>query len=108
MNAPASTRGLGPCVELHIGELVLHGFSPGDRHPIREAMQTELERLFAERGLPHAWTGDSERPQLDGGEFRLTAHPRAETVGRQIAESLFSSLAANPRRRSSPNRGAVF
>ncbi len=29
-------------IELHIEELVLHGFSPNDRHAIGEAVQREL------------------------------------------------------------------
>ena len=39
-------------IELHIEELVLHGFEPGDRHRIGEAIERELARLFAEQGTP--------------------------------------------------------
>ena len=37
-------------IELHIEELVLHGFSPRDRDAIGEAVQRELTRLFVEQG----------------------------------------------------------
>ena len=36
-------------LNLHIEELVLHGFAPGDRYRIGEAVQQELTRLFAEQ-----------------------------------------------------------
>ncbi|MEN6575314.1 MAG: hypothetical protein ABFD90_03140 [Phycisphaerales bacterium] len=91
-----SNHNLPPSVELHIEELVLHGFAPGDRHPIQEAMRTELERLFTERGSPQVFSHGDERSHLDAGEFRLAADPRSETIGRQIAQSLFSSLTVNP------------
>ena len=38
-------------IELHIEELVLHGFAPKDRYTIGEAVQRELSRLFAEQGV---------------------------------------------------------
>jgi hypothetical protein len=35
-----------PSINLHIEELVLHGFAPGDRHRISEAVEQELTRLI--------------------------------------------------------------
>ncbi|MEN6428239.1 MAG: hypothetical protein ABFE13_23055 [Phycisphaerales bacterium] len=96
MNPRHSNPNLPPSIELHIEELVLHGFPPGDRHHIQEAVRTELERLFAERGSPQAFSHGGERSHLDAGGFRLAADTRSETVGRQIAQSLFSSLTVNP------------
>jgi len=40
-----------PDIHLHIEELVLHGFAPGDRHQISEAMQQELTRLISEKNI---------------------------------------------------------
>lgn len=39
-------------IELEIEGLVLHGIRSGDRHRIREAVESELTRLLAEKGLP--------------------------------------------------------
>ncbi|MBD0326005.1 MAG: hypothetical protein ICV68_06225, partial [Pyrinomonadaceae bacterium] len=46
----------GPNIELHIEELILHGFERRDRYAIADAFERELSRLlseqFAEQGLP--------------------------------------------------------
>jgi len=39
-------------VELHIEELVLHGFRSGDRFHIGDALERELVRLLGKQGLP--------------------------------------------------------
>ncbi|MBN1323499.1 MAG: hypothetical protein JW986_05795 [Methanotrichaceae archaeon] len=36
-------------VKIEIEELVLRGFSPGDRYRIKESMEDELERMLAKR-----------------------------------------------------------
>ena len=38
-------------IELHIEELLLHSFSPGDQYHIGEAVEQELSRLLADRGV---------------------------------------------------------
>ena len=40
--------------ELNIEELVMHGFTPGDRHRIGEAVEQELTQLLADRGVPQS------------------------------------------------------
>jgi hypothetical protein len=92
MTIRRSARSLEPSVELHIEELVLHGFTPADRDPIRQAIQTELGRLFVEQGLPRTLTRDSERSHMDAGGFQLAAHPKADTIGRQIARTLYDGF----------------
>ena len=42
-------------IEVHIEELVLHGFQPYDRWPIAAALEGELRGLLAECGLPRGW-----------------------------------------------------
>ena len=39
-------------IELEIEGLVLHGFRSGDPHQIREAVESVLTLLLAEKGLP--------------------------------------------------------
>jgi hypothetical protein len=92
MNHLLASHNVPPSVELHIEQLVLHGFAPGDRRSIQEAVQIELERLFTERGLPPSLAQSGEHPRMDAGEFRLAAHSRAETVGRQIARTLYEGF----------------
>jgi hypothetical protein len=43
-----------PTLNLHIQDLVLHGFASVDRHRIGEAMERELARLFLGQGVPRS------------------------------------------------------
>lgn len=72
-------------LELHISELVLRGFAPGDRYRIAEALQAELARRLAEQvaqGFPV--TGNREIGRL-GASLELTAGVPAEAVGAEAA-----------------------
>jgi hypothetical protein len=79
-----------PNVELHIEELVLHGFKPGDRHQIGEAVERELARLLAEQGLPQVQ--DAEVPRLAGGQLHLSPNDNPDTVGRGLAGNIFQGI----------------
>jgi hypothetical protein len=79
-------------IELHIEELVLHGFAPGDRYGIGEAVERELQRLFAEQGALPRLAQDGEVAHLDGGAFEVARGARAETIGAQIAQTLHGGL----------------
>lgn len=88
---------------VRIEELVLHGFAPGDRHRIAEALEHELARLLTERGAPLTWPGDAGRDAVDAGAFQIAAGARPDVIGGQIAEAIFASLAAtSPAGRASP------
>ena len=73
-------------VELHIEELVLHGFASGDRYRIAEAVQSELTRLLAEQGASPA--SDVAVARLDGGVFEVSPGSKPEAVGRQVAQAI--------------------
>ena len=51
-------------IELHIEELVLHGFSPSDRYRIAEAIERELVQLFSRQSAPSALLGGLRRAEL--------------------------------------------
>lgn len=74
-------------IELHIDELVLHGFDPRDRHAIGDAVQQELARLLEIRGLTDARNVE----HLDAGTINLTT-TRGASAGAPIAEALHSTL----------------
>ena len=79
-------------IELHIEELVLHGFSPNDRHAIGEVVQKELTRLFAEQGV-HASLGRGfEVERVDGGSFNVKPGAKAGAIGMQMAQSVYGRL----------------
>jgi len=79
-------------VELHIEELVLHGFAPGDRYGIAAAVQVELTRLLATQGLPSRLTRPAKMLQLDGGAFDVVPGAQPDTVGTQVAQRVYQGL----------------
>ena len=81
-----------PTVEIHIDRLVLHGFAPGDRHRIGEALERELHRLFAERGVPPSLLRDHEAGSLDGGRFEAGPGFGAEEIGGRVARTVYEGL----------------
>jgi hypothetical protein len=83
---------MGVNVALHIEELVLHGFAPGDRHAIAEGLQQELAHLLAERGLAATLARGADVPKIGGLSFSMPAQARPERVGAQIAQSVWGGL----------------
>jgi len=79
-------------IELHIEELVLHGFSPGDRYRIGEAVEQELTRLLADRGVPQSLAEGGEIASVDGGAFEVAPGARAEVVGVEVAKAVHGGL----------------
>ncbi len=82
----------GMNIDLHIEELVLEGFRPSDRHRIGAAVERELARLLAERGLPPGFAQGVDMPRLDGGSFVAKPGVRPEVVGRQVAGAVYGGL----------------
>ena len=79
-------------IELHIQELVLHGFDARDRHRIRDAVERELGRLLAEQGLASAMIGKAEIAALDPGTFSVTPDANPENTGGLIARAIYKGL----------------
>lgn len=79
-------------IELHIEELVLHGFSPGDRQRIEAAVQKELARRLAEQGVPPSLARGGEMARLDGGSFEVAPSSGTEAIGAQVALALYGGL----------------
>jgi hypothetical protein len=81
-----------PRFELHIKELVLEGFSPGDRYRIGEGLQMELTRLLEERGVPGSLSSSREIEMVKGGSFEVAPGSRAERIGAQVARAVYRGL----------------
>lgn len=79
-------------VELHIEELVLHGFESVDHYVVAEAVEHELARLFAEQGAPPSLMQGGEFARLDGGAFEAGSNSKAETIGGQVAQAVYGGL----------------
>jgi hypothetical protein len=80
-------------VRLHIDELVLDGFPPGDRYRIAAAVEVELTRLFADQGVPPDLASGRAIPALDGGSFDVAPDARPDRIGGQVAQAVYRGLA---------------
>lgn len=79
-------------IKLHIEELVLHGFAPGDRATIGAAIQGELTRLFAEQGVHPSLQHSREVEKMDAGTFHMQPGAKAGTIGLQVAHAIYGGL----------------
>ena len=78
-------------VEVHVDELVLHGFPARDRHAVGEALRAELARLIAEGGVPARLALADGAARLDGGSFRASHGQRPADVGAAVARAVYGS-----------------
>ena len=85
-----SSPGPAQLVELHIEELVLHGFDPANRYAIGDALERELTRLSSEQ--PLAATQDIEIAHLNGGVIDMGPGNSAEATGIQLARAIYGGL----------------
>jgi hypothetical protein len=94
-------------VELHIEELLLHGFAPGERWRVEAGVHRELTRLLTERDLTAALDSGAVIESLDAGSFRLPAGGRAEAAGGQIARSVMAATRTALSPASPPDAGSA-
>lgn len=79
-------------VELHIEQLILLGFAPGDRYRISAAIEHGLAQLIAEQGIPPTIAREGEITSIDGEKFNIAPDTKAEAIGAQIAKSVYESI----------------
>jgi hypothetical protein len=74
-------------IDVHIEELVLHGFARGTCREVAEALETELRALLVERGVPAGWQASPER--IEAGPIRAGARMKSAATGEQIARAVY-------------------
>lgn len=74
-------------IEVHIEELVLHGFPRSSRWDIADGMERELRTLLAEQGLPATWQASPDT--ISAETLPLGTQARLATTGAQIARAAF-------------------
>jgi hypothetical protein len=99
---PSATRsdsadGPPATIELHIEELVLHGFPASDRLHIGDAVQQELLRLVTEQGLPGMGANPVDVQRLNAGSFQVASGAKPQAIGAQLAQHLHRRLAPEQR-----------
>ena len=73
-------------IELHIKQLVLHGFSTADKYHIGVAMKRELTRLMNRQGFSAVSSGVVS---VDASSFTATANATPEHIGSRVAECVY-------------------
>lgn len=85
-------------IALHVERLVLDGFDlpPTGQRLLQAAFEAELARLLGARGLPPGWESGlvPDTPSLTGAAIELAPGADPARLGRQIALSVFSSMAS--------------
>ena len=79
-------------LELQIEDLVLDGFPAADKDRIGRALQAELERLFAEEGVPPSVEAGGSVATIDGGSFKVAPNASPEAVGAQVARAMYGGM----------------
>ncbi|HEY7293635.1 MAG TPA: hypothetical protein VH916_01285 [Dehalococcoidia bacterium] len=86
-----------PEILLHVDQLVLDGFrtaATGDPERLGEALQRELTRLFAERGVGDRLARGGNDSALEVATIELPAEADAAAIGVQVARAVFRGLRA--------------
>jgi hypothetical protein len=79
-------------IEVHIEELVLHGFSGHNTYEVGGAVEREITRLLQEQGLPAGFSVAANVGRLHAGSFPLQADAKAAAVGNHIAKAVYQGL----------------
>lgn len=77
-------------IEVHIEELVLHGFASGDRYAVADAVQQELARLLTAQGMSSELSG--EHNTIDAGAFEVRLGETGSVVGAEVAQAVYQGL----------------
>jgi hypothetical protein len=77
-------------LDVHIEEIVLHGFPAGHRHSIGDATHHELTRLLGSNGLSPNLSQSSER--IDAGNFQMNHGAEPDVVGSLVANAVYGGL----------------
>jgi hypothetical protein len=79
-------------IRVHIEELVLHGFEPGDRRRIADALQAHLAELLSEAPLSEERTAGITLERWDAGTIRIREGSVPAVVGEQLAAALHGGM----------------
>jgi hypothetical protein len=74
-------------IEVHIEELVLHGFAANARWQIGDAIEQELRGLLAAKGIPPAWLSSPDR--IDAAASRAISPAKSAQAGAHIAGAIY-------------------
>ena len=70
-------------IDVHIEELVLHGFEPANRWLIADALERELHGLLTVKGVPSQWLSSPER--IEAAKISSASLTKPKRAGVEIA-----------------------
>ena len=79
-------------IELHIEQLVLHGFAGYNKYQIAQAVEQEITRLLQEGGFSGAHGQNINPEGFSAGTFTIQPDAKAEVIGKNIANSVYKPL----------------
>lgn len=79
-------------LEFDIGELSLDGFSNIDGKSLGAIIEMELTKLLKEPGSHSNFSSNTIIKQLDFGTFNLVPNSGPQTLGRQIAKTIYTGF----------------
>jgi len=92
VNSQLSTFNSEPSIELHIEELVLHGFPSGDRYAVGDAVGRQLAQLLGEQGVLSSLLSEGTTDEIRGASFNTPHNAKAHAIGRQIGQAVYQGL----------------
>jgi hypothetical protein len=79
-------------IDLRIDELILHGVAARDRHRVADAIEHELARLIAERGVPGGLAPSAPRDDARTAALAMPRSGRSDDLGRGVAQAIYRAL----------------
>ena len=81
-------------INLQIERLILDGLpiTRGQSPLVQAAIETELSRLLAERGLASSLQSGGAMPNVRADSIQLTRESKPSQIGRQIAQAVHGSI----------------
>lgn len=74
-------------IDVHIDELVLHGFKSANRWLIADALEQELRGLLTAKGVPPQWLSSPER--IEGARISSASLTKPDRAGAEIAGAAY-------------------
>lgn len=84
--------GMRPQIELHIEELVLEGFSPGDRYRIGNSLERELIRLLEDYEISESLSSKVNIDRIDAGVIEVNTRLGGRDLGTKLGRAIYKVI----------------
>jgi hypothetical protein len=81
-----------PALDVHIGELIFHGFRRNDGDALGAALRAELARSLTHRNVPALFGKAGSHERVDAGQVSVPKHAPASQIGTHVARAIHAGL----------------